>query len=137
MGRTIPPRPSACSRRTRSPASASTAPLASCCRPGIGWRRYRNEVRNAAARTWGQTMDVSFEDYRSSWLDSVTEGSPTTVQLGHRFAHKIASQWLDVDDDTLEVTYCDGSGDGGIDILVLDRAGLVNPDEEPEGDTWY
>jgi hypothetical protein len=77
-------------------------------------------------------MDVSFEDYRSSWLDSVTEGSPTTVQLGHRFAHKIASQWLDVDDDTLEVTYCDGSGDGGIDILVLDRAGLVNPDEEPE-----
>lgn len=82
-------------------------------------------------------MDVSFEEYRSSWLESITDGRPTTVQLGQRFAHKIASQWLDVDDDTLEATYCDGSGDGGVDIAVLERAGPVNSDEEPEGDTWY
>jgi hypothetical protein len=82
-------------------------------------------------------MDVSFEDFRASWLDSITAGSPTTIQLGQRFADKIVSQWLDIDDESLDVTYCDGSGDGGIDIAVLERAGPVNADEEPEGDTWY
>jgi hypothetical protein len=61
-------------------------------------------------------MDVSFEDFRASWLDPITTGNPTTVQLGQRFADKIVSQWLDIDDESLDVTYCDGSGDGGIDI---------------------
>jgi hypothetical protein len=82
-------------------------------------------------------MDVSFEDYKASWLESVTTGNPTTVQLGQRFAHKVVSEWLDIDEDSLDVTYCDGSGDGGIDIAVLDRAGPISTDEEPEGDTWY
>ena len=82
-------------------------------------------------------MDVSFEDFKASWLESITVANPTTVQLGQRFAHKIVSQWLDIDDNSLDVTNCDGSGDGGIDIAVLDRAGPVNADEEPEGDTWY
>jgi hypothetical protein len=87
--------------------------------------------------TEGKLMDVTFEEYKASWLDSITEGSPTTVQLGQRFGHKIVSQWLDVDDDSLEVIYCDGAGDGGIDIAVLERAGPKSSDEEPEGDTWY
>src|ERR1700686_5193318 len=82
-------------------------------------------------------MDVSCEDFRASWLDSITVGNPTTVQLGQRFADKIVSQWLDIDDETLDATYCDGSGDGGIDIAVLERAGPINTEEEPEGDTWY
>ena len=82
-------------------------------------------------------MDVSFEDFKASWLESITAGNPTTVQLGQRFAEKIVSQWLDIDDESLDVTYCDGSGDGGIDIAVLERAGPVNSDDEPEGDTWY
>jgi hypothetical protein len=80
---------------------------------------------------------VSFEDFKSSWLDSITAGNPTTVQLGQRFADKIVSQWLDIDDDSLDVTYCDGAGDGGIDIAVLERAGPASSEEEPEGDTWY
>jgi hypothetical protein len=75
-------------------------------------------------------MDVSFEDFKASWLDRVISGNPTTVQLGQRFAHKIVSQWLDVDEESLDVTYCDGSGDGGIDVAVLDRAGPVNADED-------
>ena len=82
-------------------------------------------------------MDVSFGEFKASWLESVTTGNPTTVQLGHRFADKIVSQWLDVDDESLDVTYCDGSGDGGIDIAILERAGPIHVDEEPEGDTWY
>jgi hypothetical protein len=58
-------------------------------------------------------MDVSFEDFKASWLESVTAGNPTTIQLGQRFAHRIFSQWLNIDDDSLDVTYCYGSGDGG------------------------
>ena len=43
-------------------------------------------------------MDASFEDFKASWLDLITAGSPTTVQLGQRFADRIVSQWLDIDD---------------------------------------
>ncbi len=82
-------------------------------------------------------MNVSFDDFRASWLEPVTSGNPTTVQLAQRFTHKIVSQWLDIDEESLDVTYCDGSGDGGIDIAVLERAGVASSDEEPEGDTWY
>jgi hypothetical protein len=82
-------------------------------------------------------MDVTFDEFKTSWLESVTEANPTTVQLGQRFAQKIVGEWLDSDDDSLDVTYCDGSGDGGIDIAILDRAGPVLADEQPEGDTWY
>lgn len=80
---------------------------------------------------------VSFEDYKATWLESITDGQPNTIQLGNRFAQKIVSQWLDIDDESLEVTYCDGTGDGGIDIAVLERAGPAGADEEPDGDTWY
>jgi AIPR protein len=82
-------------------------------------------------------MDVSFEEFRASWLEPITAGNPTTVQLGQRFAQKIVGQWLDTDDDSLDGTYCDGAGDGGIDIAILERAGTAKPDEDPEGDTWY
>ena len=80
---------------------------------------------------------VSFENFRASWLESITASNPNTVQLGQRFANKLVSQWLDIDEESLEVTYCDGSGDGGIDIAVLERGGAKTADEEPDGDTWY
>jgi hypothetical protein len=82
-------------------------------------------------------VEISFEAFKTSWLAPITAGKPTTLQLGQRFADKIVSQWLDVDDESLDVTYCDGAGDGGIDIAVLERAGSVGADDEPEGDTWY
>lgn len=81
---------------------------------------------------------VNFEDYKSTWLEPISEGTPSTIQLGQRFAHKIVSQWLDIDDESLEVTYCDGAGDGGIDIAVLERGSPAqSSDDEPEGDTWH
>jgi hypothetical protein len=80
---------------------------------------------------------VSFEDFRTSWLESVTADNPTTVQLGQRFAQKIVSQWLDTDDESLDIIYCDGSGDGGIDIAILERGGLSSVDDEQDGDIWY
>jgi hypothetical protein len=82
-------------------------------------------------------MEVAFELFKSAWLESIVEGAPSTVQLGQRFAHKVVSQWLDLDDESLDATYCDGAGDGGIDIAVLERGGPVAADEESEGDTWY
>ena len=81
---------------------------------------------------------VAFSDFREAWLLSVREGSPSTVELGRRFALKLVTQILDADESSSDVVYCDGAGDGGIDVAVLD----TGPDEssvEPEqsGHRWY
>lgn len=81
---------------------------------------------------------VDFEAFRTSWLESVTEGQPTTTELGRRFALKVVTQWIDASEATADLVYCDGAGDGGIDVAVLD----MGPDEsndEPEesGHSWY
>ncbi len=66
--------------------------------------------------------DVTYEAYREQWLEEVREGNPSTTRLGHRFAHKLLTHWLDISEDSEDVVYCDGSGDGGIDIAYLQRA---------------
>jgi hypothetical protein len=38
---------------------------------------------------------VSFEAFREAWLEDVTAGHPTTIQLGHRVAGKPVGDWLD------------------------------------------
>jgi len=78
-----------------------------------------------------------YEEFRDSWLESVQTGATSTVQLGNRFAEKIVKDWLDADDAPLDVIYCDGSGDGGIDIAILDSASASNDDDVTAGDTWY
>jgi hypothetical protein len=65
------------------------------------------------------TDQPPFEQFRDQWLTEVIAGNPSTTELGHRFARKIVMHWLDVDDSDL--VYCDGCGDGGIDIAYLDR----------------
>ncbi|WP_234913763.1 AIPR family protein [Sinorhizobium medicae] len=80
----------------------------------------------------------NFEDFRSSWLEEVQSGDPSTVELGRRFALKLVSQWLDSSDISADLIYCDGSGDGGIDLAILD----TGPDEFTDdsaisGHTWY
>jgi transcriptional regulator with XRE-family HTH domain len=81
---------------------------------------------------------VSFESFREQWLVEVTKGSPSTLELGRRFARKMVTQWRDVDEHSDDITYCDGSGDGGIDVAYLDR-GDAGEKEEPasQGHTWY
>lgn len=77
-----------------------------------------------------------FDDFLESWRESIVEGSPPTTELGRRFAHKIVTQWLDAPDTGMEIVYCDGAGDGGIDLALLD----VGPEDEQEGQpghTWY
>ena len=54
-----------------------------------------------------------------------------------RFARKLIVQWLDLDESTGELIYCDGSGDGGIDVAYLDRGQEDATDEGAQGDTWY
>lgn len=88
--------------------------------------------------------DVTFEMFREQWLSDVTAGAPSTTVLGHRFARKLILQWLDVDENTDDLIYCDGAGDGGIDIAFLRRAEEADApgdagvqSDAVEGDTWY
>lgn len=80
----------------------------------------------------------SYEEFRAAWLEDVLAGNPSTLALGRRFAEKLVAHWLDLDLESIDTVYCDGAGDGGIDIAVL-RRGETSPDAAPsvEGDTWY
>lgn len=90
----------------------------------------------------------TFDEFKQSWLEDVqapdSDGKkPPTVELGHRFAHKLVTQWLEVgkDDVSDDLIYCDGSGDGGIDIAYLHRGAGRTSDSDnessSEGDIWY
>jgi hypothetical protein len=79
---------------------------------------------------------VEFDAFLASWKESIVADEPSTVELGRRFAQKLVSQWLDTSDTTGEIVYCDGAGDGGIDLAVLDIGDDEDPDSEP-GHTWY
>lgn len=88
-----------------------------------------------------ETMQVElsgYEEFRETWLESVKAGSPSTTQLGHRFAEKLLAYWLDIDESQLDITYCDGAGDGGIDAAVLEIGAADSEDEDAvAGDVWY
>lgn len=78
----------------------------------------------------------TFEEFKNEWLSEITEGSPSTVDLGNRFARKLITQWLDTEDDPFNLIFCDGSGDGGIDVAFLYK-GDNRDEDQIEGDTWY
>ena len=83
--------------------------------------------------------DVGFQAFLEEWLAEVRQGNPSTLELGQRFARKLVTQWLDIDKDSfsIDVVYCDGSGDGGIDIAYLDRGDDEESPENVSGHTWY
>lgn len=85
----------------------------------------------------GRTMaEQAFEEFLQEWLEEVRQGSPSTVELGNRFAHKIITQWLDdASDPGDDLIFCDGAGDGGIDVAYLDRA--EDDGGAASGSTWY
>src|SRR5690348_13295332 len=78
----------------------------------------------------------TFSDFKERWLEEVLADNPSTTELGHRFARKLISQWLDVSEDSDDLVYCDGAGDGGIDIAYLERE-QDSKEEGVKGDTWY
>jgi len=80
----------------------------------------------------------SYEEFRAAWLEDVVGGEPSTLALGRRFAEKLVAHWLDLDQESIDTVYCDGAGDGGIDIAVLRRGETApEPATSVEGDTWY
>ncbi len=79
---------------------------------------------------------VKFDQFLASWKESVKDGSPSTVELGRRFAQKLITQWLDASESGIELVYCDGARDGGIDLAVLDMGADEEADAQP-GHTWY
>lgn len=76
---------------------------------------------------------ISLEQFEAQWLEEVVSGSPSTTQLGHRFAEKMLRDWHEIDSATAEIILCDGAGDGGIDAAVFVAEDLL---EGIEGDTW-
>jgi hypothetical protein len=78
---------------------------------------------------------VAFDAFREQWLEDVRADNPSTVELGRRFAHKLFTQWRDLGDASDDLVYCDGPGDGGIDLAYLERGESDN--ENVGGDTWY
>lgn len=79
---------------------------------------------------------IKYEDFKKEWLSPIIEGNPSTVELGNRFARKVLGDWLDFNADTEDVVFCDGSGDGGIDVAFL-VMGDTMEDGNNEGNTWY
>jgi hypothetical protein len=83
--------------------------------------------------------DISFEIFEAEWLTEIKTGKPSTIELGNRFSRKLITQWLEVsedDDSPDDIVFCDGTGDGGIDIAVLQR-GDDTEENTNVGDTWY
>jgi AIPR protein. len=79
---------------------------------------------------------ATFDDFKEEWLSSITERELTAVAKGNRFARKLLSQWLDFEEESLDVTFCDGGGDGGIDVAYLEP-GDIDEEGNQQGNTWY
>src|SRR6266849_3036941 len=82
------------------------------------------------------TSGLTFEQFSQQWLTASRNANPSTVELDHQFARKLSVQWLDRDESTGELVYCDGSGDGGIDAAYLDCGRKETTEEGTQGDTW-
>lgn len=80
--------------------------------------------------------ELTYEDFKAEWLREIIAGNPSTTELGHRFSRKILGDWLDFNSETEDVVFCDGAGDGGIDVAFL-VLGDILEDGNHEGNTWY
>lgn len=85
-----------------------------------------------------QNHEITQEQFTQERLSDVVEGNPSTLDLGRRFARKLVTQWLDISENSDDIVYCDGSGDGGIDIAYLERGESAEADDAgAHGHTWY
>ena len=83
------------------------------------------------------TEFVSYDDYKSVWLNDITDGNPSSIEKGQRFAQKLIMEWTDYTDASDDdMFFCDGSGDGGIDVAYLQR-GDDSEESTNEGDVWF
>jgi len=82
---------------------------------------------------------LTFEAFESEWLTDILIDNPSPFEKGRRFSRKLIGQWFDFDgenDSPDDIIFCDGSGDGGIDIAYLQR-GDEDEENANEGNTWY
>jgi len=79
---------------------------------------------------------ITYENFKETWLEEIVANNPSTVDLGNRFCRKIMADWLDFDPESDDIIFCDGSGDGGIDVACL-IVGDTIEDGSTEGNTWY
>jgi hypothetical protein len=77
---------------------------------------------------------ADYPAFREEWIAEIGQGEPSNVEKGRRFAAKLFVEWLDLAEDD-ETIFCDGSGDGGIDLAVLERG--ESDETGSVGDTWY
>ena len=85
------------------------------------------------------TNTLTFEAFESEWLMDILSDSPHTLEKGRRFSRKLIGQWFDFEGESEspdDIIYCDGSGDGGIDIAYIQRADN-DEDDSAEGNTWF
>jgi hypothetical protein len=80
--------------------------------------------------------EITYAEFKEEWLKPILEGNPTTIDLGHRFSRKILGDWLDFNSETEDIVFCDGTGDGGIDVAFLVLGDSLE-DGSHEGNTWY
>src|SRR5262245_55206348 len=78
---------------------------------------------------------VSFDAFRKQWLEDIRAGNTSPAEQGHRFAHKLFTQWRDLSDFPEDLIYRDSFHDKGIDLAYLERGEADN--ENVGGDTWY
>ncbi|MFZ2171147.1 MAG: AIPR family protein [Methylococcaceae bacterium] len=80
--------------------------------------------------------EITYAEFKAEWLKTILEGNPPTIDLGHRFSRKILGDWLDFNSETEDIIFCDGTGDGGIDVAFLVLGDSLE-DGNHEGNTWY
>jgi hypothetical protein len=79
---------------------------------------------------------IDYQDFKDQWLTEIIEGTPSSVEKGHRFARKLLGDWLDFNSEAEDIILCDGSGDGGIDAAFL-MMGEIDEEGISDGNTWY
>lgn len=83
---------------------------------------------------------VSLSEFKEEWLQEIVAEDPSPTVKGHRFSEKIIRQWLDIEEiEEDQIIFCDGAGDGGIDIAIHIKKEFLDGGEtdSTSGDTWY
>lgn len=77
---------------------------------------------------------ADYQTFRAAWIAEIEDGCLSSVEKGRRFATKLLNQWISLGEDD-EMINCDGSGDGGIDIAILQKG--ESDEVSIAGDKWY
>ena len=85
------------------------------------------------------TDQITFEEFKKSWLENSGINSDNNLENGRKFVYRLFVEWKQLDQDDADITTLDGTGDGGLDVSYLERGSKISDvsSEEPEGDKLY